>query len=974
MGNSPGGYVADSERTTQSYEEEIQALKQRLADLEESHATAKRLREELAEIKLQFRAVINASPDTVMICDTGGTIMAINDSGALRLKSTPEQLIGTSVFDILPEELVSRRKRWINHVIETRKPIQFKDEYHNSTYGHRLHPYADERINAVRVAIITRDISESEKALRALRDSEARYRAILEDQTELICRYLPDGRLSYVNEAYARYYRKDRTELINRNFIPHIPERDLRLIHEHISSLSPEKPATSFEHQIILETGEIRWQNWTHRAIYDSNCNLTEYQAVGRDVTKRRRAQEALQESEQRYKSLFEDSPISLWEEDFSQIKTYFDSLREQGVQDFQHYFDQHPEAVAHCAGLVELLDVNNATLKFFCADTKKQLLQNITTTFTEQSFEVFKEELVALARGERLFESETEQRTLTGEIKYVAIHLSVAPSAVLNLQKVVVSLLDITQRRNAEQELREHRAFLNQIIDTVPSPIFVKDREGRFVLANKAMAELYGARPEDLVGRRGEDFNPHEDETSIFRVEDLEVLDSQRPIFIPQRVVTNARGEKRVHATTKLPLSGKSQILGVAVDITERKNAEEERAKLEKNIRQSQKMQALGTLAGGIAHDFNNMIFAILGFIRLALKKAETGSKMEEYLLQVQSAGMRASDLVRQILTFSRQTDTEMKAMHLASLFKEVGKMLQATLPASIDFRISTNVDNNEEEDLIIGDPTQIHQVLMNLCTNAMHAMKQTGGTLEMTLAPLLIPQQGLSRYPDRAPGNYLEIIVRDTGHGIESAIMEQIFDPFFTTKGPGEGTGMGLSVVHGIVNSHGGSINVESAVGKGTTFRVLLPRHCEKEEPTFCPFNMAPTGKEHILFVDDETILVDMAREMLSQLGYKITAVTSPHVALQLFKEAPQTFDLVITDQAMPYLSGLDLSRELLAIRHDLPIILVTGYSEQITSDQAQHVGIRKFLMKPIIEEHLAQTIRSVLESTAREVVCPD
>ena len=278
-----------------TYEEllaENQELKNRLQELSEQRDTIERLRGELADLKLQSKAVLNASSDTVTILDPVGTILAINDSGAMRLRGTPEQYAGTSIFDLIPQELAQKRKRWLHHAVETRKPIQFKDDYRGITYGHRLFPFFDDRTSAVRVAVLTRDISESEKALKALRESEARYRAILEDQTELICRYLPDGRLSYVNEAYARYFNKDRHELINRNFIPHIPEEDIRVMKHHTSSLSPEKPVTSFEHRVIMEGGELRWQHWTHRAIYDMAGSLTEYQAVGRDITQKRIAPE----------------------------------------------------------------------------------------------------------------------------------------------------------------------------------------------------------------------------------------------------------------------------------------------------------------------------------------------------------------------------------------------------------------------------------------------------------------------------------------------------------------------------------------------------------------------------------------------------------------------------------------------------------------------------------------------------------
>jgi PAS domain S-box-containing protein len=943
---------------------ECERLRQQVKELEECLANQNRMRSELAEFKLQAKAVLNASSDIVMLCDQSGVILAINENGALRMHKTPDELVGQSIFNQIPEELLQKRKRWLNHVVESRKPIQFKDEHQSVTYGHRLYPFFDNRTNAVRIAIVTRDISESERAIKALRESEARYRAILEDQAELICRYLPDGRLSYVNEAYARYYGKDRMELINKNFIPHIPDEDLTLIQDHIDSLNPSKPVTSFEHQIIMPGGEIRWQHWTHRAIYDANGILTEYQGVGRDITRRRLAQEALRESERRYRSLFEDSPIALCEQDFSHVKEYFQYQRSLGVYDFKRHFWDNPGALTHCAGLIGLLDFNNAGLKLFKAQTKQELLSGLHLFFNEESMQFFRDMLCALVEGQRVIEGETSMKTIDGELLFVSIKLNVAPGYGDTLGKVLISMIDITERKRAEQELKENRAFLHQIIDTVPSPIFVKDREGRFVLANKAMADLYGAAPLDLVGKRGEDFNSHEDETSVFRAEDLEVLDSQHPLFIPQRIVTNAKGEQRWHSTTKLPLAG-NHVLGVAVDITERKAAEAERTRMEKHLRQAQKLQALGTLAGGIAHDFNNMIFAILGFIRLALKQAPKNTKLEEYLLQVQSAGMRASDLVRQILTFSRQTEQEKKPVHLIPLFKELARMLRATLPTTITLNINIDSSLAEEDDMVLGDPTQIHQVLMNLCTNGAHAMRESGGVLEMALGLATLSSQEQSENPDHHLGQYLEIRVRDTGHGIAPTILEQIFDPFFTTKKPGEGTGMGLSVVHGIVQSHGGLVTVESEVGSGSTFVIRLPKHLEIPCQESGAGEAPPRGDERILFVDDERILVQMAHDMLSQLGYNVTTRTSAVEAYELFAAAPNNFDLIITDQTMPHMTGMEFASKALALRPDIPIVLLTGYSETVTQETAKQAGVREYAMKPVVEEQMAKIIRAVLDN---------
>ncbi len=960
----------------------VEELQRRVEGLEKAlrhtdHTNAE-LRSELADIRHLLHAGINAAADTVLIVDVVGTILAINESGALRFQSTPAELVNTNVFDHMHPNLVTDRRRWLKEAIETRKPLQFKDRHRGITYGHRLYPSVEPHSNALRIAVVSRDITESEGALKGLRDSEARYRAILEDQTELICRYLPDGRLSYVNEAYARFFNKDRRELINTNYIPHIPDEDLDLIREKLGRLSREAPVASFEHRVILESGDVRWQHWVHRAIYDQEGNLLEFQAVGHSIDKRKMAQEALVESERRFRTLFEESPISLWEEDFSLVKEHFDGLRKAGVNNFREYFDFHPEEVNNCAAMVGVLDVNRASLQFLEATSKLDLLKGLSSAFTGNSLKIFKEELIALAEGERVFQSEMEHGTFSGRIKHAVVHLVVAPGYEDTLGRVIVSLIDVTERTKAEELLNDNRAFLHQVIDTVPSPIFVKDRSGAFVLVNKAMAEMYGTTVTEMVDKRGSDFNPHEDETHLFQVEDQEVLDSQKAIFIPQRVVTHADGSQRWYSTTKLPLKGKDQLLGVAMDITERKHAESERRELERHFRQSQKMQALGTLAGGIAHDFNNMIFAILGFVRLARKKAEPNTKLMDYLDQIQSAGIRASELVRQILTFSRQTEQEKQPVPLVPLTSEVGKMLRATLPATIEMRVNISSELGLDQDTTLGDPSQIHQVLMNLCTNAAHAMNEQGGTLTLSLAPREITPDEAKTLVGQGSGSFLEISVSDTGHGIDPAIMEQIFDPFFTTKAPGEGTGMGLSVAHGIVRSHGGVIRARSEPGQGATFTVLLPRLIEGAQSVEPPEASVPGGSEHILFVDDESMIVDMVQELLTNLGYQVTALTSPLEALDKIQHDPQGFDLVLTDQTMPDLLGTELARHATALNSNLPVVLLTGYSQSLAQDnggdadqhgEAQDVspedsGIVEVIMKPVVEEQLGRIIRHVLD----------
>lgn len=383
--------------------------------------------------------------------------------------------------------------------------------------------------------------------------------------------------------------------------------------------------------------------------------------------------------------------------------------------------------------------------------------------------------------------------------------------------------------------------------------------------------------------------------------------------------------------------------------------------AELETQLRQVQKMEAIGTLAGGIAHDFNNILAAIMGYTEMALYDVPEGTAGRRNLEQVLKAGYRGKDLVKQIITFSRRSEQERRSMRVSPIVKEALKLLRASLPTTIDIR--QNIET--QSGMVLADPTQIHQVLMNLCSNAAYAMREKGGVLGVSLVDADIDSDGADpSYPDLHPGAYLKLTVSDTGHGIDRAIMERIFDPFFTSKKPGEGTGMGLAVVHGIVKSYGGAIVVDSEPGKGSRFDVFLPRIEGDFFPEADSAAPMPTGKERILFVDDEEDLVDMVQQMLERLGYSVAAKTNSLEALELFKAQPDQFALVITDQTMPHMTGADLAKELMRIRPDIPIILCTGFSEVISAEEAKALGIREFVMKPFATREIAEITRRVLD----------
>ncbi len=388
---------------------------------------------------------------------------------------------------------------------------------------------------------------------------------------------------------------------------------------------------------------------------------------------------------------------------------------------------------------------------------------------------------------------------------------------------------------------------------------------------------------------------------------------------------------------------------------------SEEERAKLEEQLRQSQKMEAIGTLAGGIAHDFNNILTAVFGYADLAMQYIPEENPAKAMVGEVLKASNRAKELVRQILAFSRKSSQDRCAIQLHLLVKETLKLLRASIPATIEIR----QEISSESGYVTADPTQLHQVMMNLCTNAAQAMEEKGGVLAVLLTRVALRAEDLAGEPDLMPGPYLKLSVRDTGVGIAPEIMDKIFDPYFTTKSVGKGSGMGLAVVHGIVKKNGGMIRVHSQSGHGATFEVFLPVTMEAVEVDPATDEAIPLGRGHILFVDDEETIASMAQGLLPTLGYTTTTLTDSSKALELFRSQPDQFDLVITDQTMPRMTGEQLACALITIRPDIPIILCTGYSPQIDGAKARAAGIKAFLMKPFEKKELAQTILRLLPS---------
>jgi PAS domain S-box-containing protein len=503
-----------------------------------------------------------------------------------------------------------------------------------------------------------------------------------------------------------------------------------------------------------------------------------------------------------------------------------------------------------------------------------------------------------------------------------------------------------------ATEQLRESEARFRKILDTIPTGIIIVDAETRHIVyVNPTAAGMVGSDPSTITGKVCH-------EVLCSSLVGCCTMDPEKEMDQGERTLLTADGREVtvLKSVSRTSLAGRECFLESFIDLSEQLRAEADKKKLEAQLRQSQKMEALGTLAGGIAHDFNNILSAVLGYSELGLQDLDDPDHpLYAKLKAINHAGHRARDLVEQILAFSRMQEQLQAPIRVAPIVKEAIKLLRSSLPASIQVKVQIKADRP-----VLGDPTQIHQIIMNLCTNAYHAMQAFGGVMEVALEP--VSADALDAL-DLPTGQYLMLTVADTGSGISPTIIDRIFEPYFTTKDKGKGTGLGLAVVHGIVKRHGGEISVESRVGEGTRFTIFLPvSGDEAVENGIHPVSL-PRGTEHVLLVDDEEDLVVIGSEMLQRLGYRVTAMTASADALEAFKQDPFRFDIVVTDYNMPGLTGDQMAKEMLSIRRDTPVIVCTGFSEVFDQKRAQAIGIRQILMKPVTMQGLAHALREVL-----------
>ncbi len=521
--------------------------------------------------------------------------------------------------------------------------------------------------------------------------------------------------------------------------------------------------------------------------------------------------------------------------------------------------------------------------------------------------------------------------------------------------------------KHKMETKLRESEAWLSTTLRSIGDAVIATDTKGYVTFMNPVAQSLTGWNPKEAVGK------PLTDVFNIINEQTRQDAENPAAKVIRQGSVVGLANHSILIAKDgkEIPIDDnsspirdeKGNITGAVLvfrDITERKQAEKEKAKLENQLLQAHKMEAIGMLAGGIAHDFNNILSIILGNAELAMDDVPEWNLARHNLEEITTASLRARDVVQQLLSFSRQSDQKQRPVNISPIIKDCLKFLKSSIPASIDIHETIS----DESVIVMADPTHINQVMLNLCTNAAHAMYKNGGVMEVGVSVLEVGKNAAIQDVELNQGQYVKISMSDTGHGIAKEHIDRIFDPYFTTKEVGEGSGIGLSVVYGIVKSYDGAISVDSEYGKGTTFNIFLP--VVDKEPVFEEETdtTMPTGYERILFVDDEKSITDMTSRILKRLGYTVTVKTSSMDTLATFRARPDNFDLIISDMSMPGMTGDKLAKELRTIRPNIPIILCTGHSERINDEKAKAIGVRALVMKPIVKNELARTIRKVLD----------
>ncbi|MFO7871063.1 MAG: ATP-binding protein [Kiritimatiellia bacterium] len=618
---------------------------------------------------------------------------------------------------------------------------------------------------------------------------------------------------------------------------------------------------------------------------------------------------------------------------------------------------------------VIELLDTAAPVMGYNKSDLvalSDDYIQNRENRYATRSAR----RLVSQVMENGVLQYETTFKTRTG--RQIPVEVKARKVDFNGRSAVACTARDLTERERAEQALSASESRFQEFFANSPIGIVIYDGDKKVADVNRSCLRMFGIPDKVEFAKFSLFDNPYIPETHRKKLREGEATRYEAAVDFSEVLekamfVTSRSGTAYFDVMISRMRTGSDfrpvGYFAQVQDITERRKTEAELSKRDGELRQAEKMEALGSMAGGVAHDFNNILTPIVGYARMIERSAAEEDPCGKYAGNISKAANRAKDLVGQILTFSRKSDgdeQENRPIHVIPIAKEVLKLQGSSAPENVGVRRTIKTEN----DVVKTTPTKIHQVLMNLCTNAVHAMREDGGEMELIATDITVGKRPRRRYQELPPGRYLQLSVRDTGAGMDKATAARIFEPFFTTKKSGEGTGMGLSVVHGIVKGMGGAITVESEPGKGSVFNVVLPVTEVTEETDAGAAEDMATGSGRILVVDDDAEVTELICDMLESLGYEATPVNNGYGAMKLFRMDPSHFDAVILDEVMPGMPGHEAAREMLKIREGMPIMICTGYSQAFSANDAREAGVREFITKPIAMEEMAAALRRALE----------
>ncbi|MCP3876435.1 MAG: PAS domain S-box protein [Desulfobacteraceae bacterium] len=900
--------------TYEELEKKIQELEKK-----ENEQISKKLH---ANKDLFSKIFYNSPMGMAIITMSDGKCVEVNDAFSAILGYDRKQSIGRTSLEIGFWIKKEDRKR-VTHILQTNNSVKAMEiEFRHCSGELRIGRISLETIKYKGEECIVTTIDDITKQkqidnmLIKERDKAQQYF----DVAEVMMLYLDRNQnVIQINKKGCEILEYTKDEIIGRNWFDNfLPKKNTaKIINLYEKLMSGEKRGIEYyEKSILTKNGNEKIIAWHDAIIKDKAGNVKGILTSGADITQRRKAEKALLESEELFRNIFEQAgagicQASVVDGHFLRVNKQLCSILgypEKELLELSWREITHPDDL-------------NADIEYF-----QQLIEKKLESYSMEKRFLHK----------------------NGSIVWINITAVLVKKSTDEPIYTIGIIEDITERKQNEDALQESEEKYRVMMESMKNATYICSSELKIEYMNPAMTNRVGTDAIDKL---------------CYKI--IYDRDAKCPWCVFDQIIKGETVDYEVanpkdnhyYSVSNSPIfhaGGKVSKLTIFHDITEMKN-------IEAQLQQSRKMESIGTLTGGIAHDFNNLLYMISGNTELALEDIPDWNPAHQNLQEIKTASLKAAGIVKQLLHFSRKTDQKLKPIGAVTVIKDSLKFLRSTIPSTIEIKKQLP----DAEIPILADPIQINQIMMNLCINASHAMEETGGTLEINIETAGLDKETVNNYPDLTiADNYLKITLSDTGPGIPSKIINRIFDPYFTTKEFGKGSGMGLTVVQGIIKNHDGTITVDSQVGKGTAFTILFPVIDEAPEIINKTTDAIPHGTENILFVDDEKSITNMMQQVLEKFGYHVKTSLNPVEALDLFQSKPDSFDIVITDMTMPQMTGAKMAEKLKEIRSDIPIILCTGHSSLIDEDKAQQSGISGYVMKPVSMSKIAEEIRKVLD----------